>query len=80
MQGTGKVHNLPGTTCSTGDENAQTNIRFIVDFYRRFSRDDHNRQHYNDASDHSRNTEFHGHDLRSNLGAGGPGGPIALPI
>jgi len=67
VQGAGKVHNLSGATCSTRDENGQTEIRSIVDFYRRFSRDDHNRQHYNDAHRHSRDMGFHGHHLRSNL-------------
>src|SRR5438105_4635143 len=47
VQGARKVHNLPRAPCSAGDENAQTDVRSIVDFYRCLSRDDHNRRYGN---------------------------------
>jgi hypothetical protein len=53
VQGTGKVHNLSGTACSTGDEHGQIDICSIVDLYVRTSRTDHDSQRGNDAHHHS---------------------------
>src|SRR4029077_2312796 len=54
-----KVYDLPGTARSTGNENSQTDIRLIVDLYRRVGRDDQNRQHGNETHRHPPNTSFH---------------------
>lgn len=59
VQRTRKVDDLPGTACSTGDKNGQTDIRSIVDGYRCVSWDDCNRQHGNDAQRDSQNSSFH---------------------
>jgi len=69
VQGTSKVHNFSYTTRSAGDENSQIDIRFIVHFYRRASRENHSCQRRNDADNYSQDASFHilPSELRMNM-------------
>jgi hypothetical protein len=77
VQRADEVHDFAVTTCCARDENAQIDIRFIVNLYRRSSRDDHNREHCNDTHHHSGDMNFHWYPPKQSGGLAVRGGDCA---